>query len=376
MKSRRRVKERGNDSSGKLMDMLHRSFAEGHILDQVSYLREACSQEFSRATFFRCLRKIFDLGHISKIVIEVISDGLESSVYPLGSQKVVCIPRNEEIERIFAKQARNFEFKDEIEIEENQEGRKTVKIKAKALKNVKGPISRLLVYNVPVNVTYSVYVKSFPRLERNDILYTGEEVTLQLMRLEKPPELIQYIKALREQLKETEAQLNQDEWERYIQLKKIIYKTKEEYLQREIDNIGMYISKDLGGLFHLEVKLKKAEKELEDGEAYCILETHEFGQAKTSTITLSKSKQSIIIIPQLLHREGVDFKPLIIVYNGWSKDPKIYAIRGYMSTNLIWIDGLLPRKQRAKLTRDLHTRLFRISMSRSFSNNYPSAWQH
>ena len=88
------------------------------------------------------------------------------------------------------------------------------------MKNVKGPIPRLLVYNVPVIVTYSAYVKSFPRLERNDILYAGEEVTLQLMRLGKRSELIQYIKALKEQLKETEAQLNLDEWERYIQLKK------------------------------------------------------------------------------------------------------------------------------------------------------------
>jgi len=100
MKSRRRVKERGNDSSGKLIEMLHRSFAEGHVLDQVSYLRKSCSREFNRAAFFRCLRKILDLGHISKTVIEVTSDGLESSAYPLGSQKVVCMPRNEEIEKI------------------------------------------------------------------------------------------------------------------------------------------------------------------------------------------------------------------------------------------------------------------------------------
>ena len=134
------------------------------------------------------------------------------------------------------------------------------------MKNVKGPIPRLLVYNVPVIVTYSAYVKSFPRLERNDILYAGEEVTLQLMRLGKRSELIQYIKALKEQLKETEAQLNLDEWERYIQLKKIIYKTKTEYMQREIDNIGMYVSKDLDRLFHLEVKLKKLKRNWKMGK--------------------------------------------------------------------------------------------------------------
>jgi len=37
-------------------------------------------------------------------------------------------------------------------------------------------------------------------------------------------------------------------------------------MQREIDNIGMYVSKDLDRLFHLEVKLKKLKRNWKMGK--------------------------------------------------------------------------------------------------------------
>ena len=382
MTPRSRIEDNGNNSNcSRLLEALYKSYAKGRILDQTTCIREVLSKEPSfkklpRATFYRCLRKLFDLGYISKAVIEDVLDMSDSNGDSAKIQKVICIPRNKELERILSKQAGKFEFEDAIKIEENKEGSRTLKIKAKALKNVKGPVPRLMILDLTLNAAYSNYIKAFPRVERDHIMYFGEEVTLQLMRLEKPCELMQRIKALEEQLKETEAQLKQEEWELYNQLKKVIYSTKKESLQqRKIDDVGIYVSKDLGGLFHLERKLEKAKKELKNGEVYCVLEEHGLDQAKTSTITLSKSKRSLMIIPQLLHKDGVDFKPLILVYNGWSENPQIYAIRAYMSISLVWIDALLSKKEKAEFARYLRTRLFRVPL-RIFPNNYPSVRQY
>ena len=80
--------------------------------------------------------------------IETLYDGL-SSPYPMGYEEVICIPRNREIEFILRRSVRNFEFKD-LKMENISSYSKIIKIRAKALTNIKGLAYRITLFDLSV----------------------------------------------------------------------------------------------------------------------------------------------------------------------------------------------------------------------------------
>ncbi|RLI44459.1 hypothetical protein DRO64_03960 [Candidatus Bathyarchaeota archaeon] len=117
-------------------------------------------------------------------------------------------------------------------------------------------------------------------------------------------------------------------------------------------------------MLHLEMRLRQAKEDLEKAGVECFLIDPYEKNKESYVVDLLKGEHAVMLIPQILHKSGIDCRPTIMIYNGWNDLPKEYVIRGYLSKDLIWVDPSLPARRKRVVKRSLETRLFRVSSSR------------
>ena len=341
------LKYLGEGSSGSLNSLIKEAFLQGHVVDQEQYLKGAYHHNLkpvtiercSRATYFRRKKQSFQKGETAKIVIEVVSD----DVYPPGYLKTIYIPCNSKFEKILNSKPRVFDIELPYLEYNSQEEDKILVVKAQALKNILGPVCKLTLFDLSFDVLFNFSIKYSPRLNRNSILYAGEELVLDLLRIKYPEEKAKKVKELKYLCSEANEQLkSRKAIELYYELKEHWRESKRELSHDLIDWIGTVISPELGALLHLELRLKQAEKELEEGEVEFVFDDLRVMRRYRYRKEFSKGRHAIMLIPLILYNGGTDYGIFIMVYNGWYEPPKTYIVRGYRSINKTWVDPSLP----------------------------------
>ena len=345
-----------------LLKSMREAFRIGRVIDQMQFIRKTYGKKVSKATFYRHVKASFDSGEISKIFIEILYDGLRSP-YPMGYEEVICIPRNREIEFILRRSVRSFEFKD-LKMENISSYSKIIKIGAKALTNIKGLACRITLLDLSVGSTCSSYISCSANHQKDD-LYAGEEIWLTLLQLKRSKDIVERIKEIRRLIENAKSQLSNEELEAYYRLRRELFDRGKHPSHDEIDEKGIYLGREIGGLLHLEMRLRQAEEDLEKAGVECFLIDPYEKNKGSYVVDFLKGEHAIMLIPQILHKGGIDCRPTIMIYNGWNDLPKEYVIRGYLSRDLIWVDPSLPANRKRVVKRSLETRLFRVSSSRS-----------
>ena len=344
----------------KFRELVKLSFVRGHIIDQESFLKEeylnrsGVFDESSRSTYYRHKRESLRRGIVGKIVIEACEHDIER--YPPRLLKTILIPHNSELDRIFSTTRYGaFKFYRPWLDYNSHEEDKVLAISAEALRKVikiSKMVCKLTIYDLAYDVSITIPVKH--SLEPyNKQLFPGQELTLDLLRIKYPKPKAERIKQLRNQVELLKQQLKPEEAEFYYNIRKSYcnIRKRKELSQDEIDRIGCTISPALGELLHLERRSKEAEKDLKEGEvefAFDFCRTaRRFRQLPR---TFCKDEHALMLIPQIIHDQGVDYTAFIMVYSGWYEPPKLYFVRGYKviknRKTIKWIDPSIPIRGR------------------------------